>query len=282
MRIDHVTFAGSDLVAMRAAFDAAGFPTIYGGAHSNGITHMAVIPFRDGSYIELISTIPDADPSLPHWWSSQIRGDAGPCGWAVHEEGNLRDLANSIKLPYRGPVSMERRRPDGETAAWDVLFLGQGEPGATLPFIIQDRTDRRLRVPPVEGAWRDDPTLPSGVTDVLIGVRSLDAITPEFQRLLGEPLAHIKQDDRFQTTIASFNSGIHLVAATTDANLRMNRQINQFGESPICYLLRVDDFDGACERFPVDSIQSWLGRPLAWIDSGPTLPEYSLGFISGD
>ncbi len=55
MQIDHVTVAGSDLDLLRRAFSACGLESVYGGPHANGVTHMASIGFRDGSYIELIS-----------------------------------------------------------------------------------------------------------------------------------------------------------------------------------------------------------------------------------
>ena len=57
LKIDHVTIAGPRLEAMQAAFAGLGFTTDYGGPHSNGITHMALLGFRDGSYIELISSL---------------------------------------------------------------------------------------------------------------------------------------------------------------------------------------------------------------------------------
>ena len=49
LKIDHVTIAGSDLSKMRDAFASLGLVSEYGGAHSNGITHMALLGFEDGS-----------------------------------------------------------------------------------------------------------------------------------------------------------------------------------------------------------------------------------------
>src|SRR5271169_4120983 len=85
LTIDHVTVAGTDLKQMQARLAAFGIPSEYGGPHSNHATQMAQISFPDGSYLELIAlqANPDAKAVEAHYWSKQIRGDAGPTAWAV-------------------------------------------------------------------------------------------------------------------------------------------------------------------------------------------------------
>ena len=53
-KIDHVTVAGRDLQRMQAALNALGIATVYGGAHSNHATEMALASFPDGSYLEVM------------------------------------------------------------------------------------------------------------------------------------------------------------------------------------------------------------------------------------
>ena len=77
LKIDHVTLAGSDLKALEQVFALAGLATDYGGPHSNGITHMSLLGFDDGSYIELISTL-EPGQAAP-WWDRAHRGQR----WAV-------------------------------------------------------------------------------------------------------------------------------------------------------------------------------------------------------
>ena len=55
LNIDHVSVCGSDLETMRQAFAAVGLTTDYGGPHATDGTHMALVGFDDGSYIELIA-----------------------------------------------------------------------------------------------------------------------------------------------------------------------------------------------------------------------------------
>ncbi|NIR61627.1 MAG: VOC family protein, partial [Gammaproteobacteria bacterium] len=72
--------------------------------------------------------------------------------WAVRaddvvaEAGRLR--SRGVTVGHVTP--MERRRPDGQTVAWDLAIVGDHGAGAMHPFIISDRTPRALRVPPSE------------------------------------------------------------------------------------------------------------------------------------
>ena len=55
LKVDHASVCGSDLEAMRQALAEVGLKTDYGGPHANGVTHMALLGFEDGSYLELIA-----------------------------------------------------------------------------------------------------------------------------------------------------------------------------------------------------------------------------------
>lgn len=144
LKIDHVTIAGSKLDAMQESFASVGLATDYGGAHSNNITHMALIGLRDGSYIELISTL-EPGHTTHRFWPEHIAGNAGPCAWAVEVEDVVSEAARlkALGVPVDGPVYYHRQRPDGVTVEWDLAFVGEGSPGSTLPFIIKDRTRGR-------------------------------------------------------------------------------------------------------------------------------------------
>src|SRR5450432_443374 len=95
LKIDHVTVAGTSLKKMQADLAAVGFRTVYGGAHSNHATEMALVSFPDGGYLELIAQQPNADPQAVdrHEWASFLKADAEPCAWAARET----DLAAEIE-----------------------------------------------------------------------------------------------------------------------------------------------------------------------------------------
>jgi len=93
-RVDHVTFGASSLDHLIEPFRALGLDAQYGGAHANGITHMAAVGLPDGSYLELISTVEPAIRSP--WWPEAIRGDAGPCGFAPATAGPFHGVAQVV------------------------------------------------------------------------------------------------------------------------------------------------------------------------------------------
>ena len=78
LKIDQVTIPGSSLAEMDKAFADIGLTTDYGGPHSNGITHMSLLGFDDGSYIELISSLEPGKKDSA-FWGEHIAGNGGPC-----------------------------------------------------------------------------------------------------------------------------------------------------------------------------------------------------------
>src|ERR1035437_10993421 len=91
LKIDHVTVAGSSLKDLQANLSAAGIPPVYGGAHTNGATEMALVSFPDGSYLELMALQANADAHLidRQPWAKFLRDNSGP--WGVWGRGE--DLA---------------------------------------------------------------------------------------------------------------------------------------------------------------------------------------------
>jgi hypothetical protein len=91
IRLDHVTVCGSDLEAMRRAFREVGLSTTYGGPHANGVTHMDLLAFEDGSYLELIAPMAElrGASGMLSGWARLMEGDAGAGAWAVqrHSRG---------------------------------------------------------------------------------------------------------------------------------------------------------------------------------------------------
>ncbi|MFC7176302.1 VOC family protein [Halosegnis marinus] len=172
LRIDHVTVAGRSLDALRDAFAAAGLDTTEGGAHSNGVTHMATLTLPDGSYLELVSTVEEGAASP--WWDAAIRTDAGPCAWAVRVDDAAATAAAMRErgVAVEGPVEYARERPDGVVVEWELVYLGDGEPGSLLPFCIADTTPR------AERAGEPSPGVgPTAVRTVVVAVPDLAAAT---------------------------------------------------------------------------------------------------------
>lgn len=264
LSVDHVTIAGTNLSQLQDAFDAVGLATEYGGAHSNGVTHMALLGFNDGSYIELISTISADQRNIPIWKEHIVR-DGGPCGWAARCDdvaAELKRLAGA-GLAVQGPFPGSRQRPDGKTAAWNLGFVGKQSPGGVLPFIIEDTAPRANRVQPSSSVAGS--TL-RGVALVVIGVSDLTDSIALFRRAYDWPAPWIREDQEFGARLAHFLGTPVVLAAPASADNWLAKRIERFGESPCALLIRTGDFPTTARRFGLDWTTPWFGRLVAWFD----------------
>jgi hypothetical protein len=250
MQIDHVTIAGPDLRKLEAAFATQGLHFEYGGAHSNGVTHMSWLGFEHGSYLELISSMRPQIRSP--WWHAHIRGDAGLCAWSIVAD-NVADEADRIMsrgIAVQGPVHMQRQKPDGRTVEWDLAFIGEGEAGATLPFIIKDRTPRDWRV-------KRNTDFALGVDSVVLAVANVAEAIELFGRVYDLPAPQRQFVASLGCEVVGFPGTPVAVAAPPDEGHWLAHRLRMFGPCPCACLLAVD---------AVDAAGSWFGRPIRWLD----------------
>ena len=128
-KIDHATVAGASLQQMQGALSAVGIASVYGGAHVNGATEMALVSFPDGSYLELMALQPNADPTRRTSTSgpSTCAATPAPAAWALRET----DLAAEVQrlkaagIPVSAPDRSGRQRPDGVRLDWETSTLGR-------------------------------------------------------------------------------------------------------------------------------------------------------------
>lgn len=273
LQVDHVTIASAALDRLADAFSEAGFPVRYGGEHSNDVTHMSQIGFPDGSYLELLSTI-EPEMEAPKW-NDPIRESAGPCAWAVAVDdietatADLRDRGVRVD----GPDEYRRRRADGTLVEWDLTFLGEGDPGSVLPFLISDRTPRDRRVQTDD----DAASFPiGGIDTVVIGVPELDAAIERFTTAfdLSEPtmgrLANPSAD------VAVFPDQPVALARPRGQGWLVDR-IEEFGPLPAAYLLEQRRHtDHRFEDFETDSLGD---RQIEWLPVTEPVGHRYLGLV---
>jgi hypothetical protein len=248
---------------MEQAFASVGLPTEYGGPHSNGVTHMALLGLADGSYIELISSL-EPRPKETIFWGEHIAGNGGPCAWAIQSDDVAAEAARleALGITVKGPVYMHRRRPDGTLVEWDLAFLGDEAAGATLPFIIKDITPREWRVQPsasVAGRL-------TGVAMVVLGVEGLADAIDLFRRVYGWSAPQLKEDTIFRARLAYFAGTPVTLAAPLAQDDWLAERLARFGPSPCAFLLGTPDFETARRDFELISVAEWFGRPVAWFD----------------
>jgi catechol 2,3-dioxygenase-like lactoylglutathione lyase family enzyme len=188
LRLDHVVILVHDLEAAQAQYRDAGFTLVYGGQHTGGHTHNALIVFQDGSYLELLAPtnstmLQNEDYKRPGSFLSWFAAGAGFGGFALHSSDLLAEVTRirqhniQISLGEGG-----RKRADGQALHWRSGFL---DSGLLLPFYIEDVTPRTLRV-------SDDPmhtTHPNGARGmhtVIISSSQFDADGHLYNALLGQ------------------------------------------------------------------------------------------------
>jgi len=259
LKVDHVTVAGRDLDRLAEAFDRVGLDVEYGGRHSNGVTHMSVVGFRDGSYVELISTV-DPDEESP-WWNGPIRRDGGPCAWAIRVD-DIETVSADIAgwgIAVDGPNQYERVREDGTSVEWDLTTLGEAELGSTLPFLISDRTPRERRVRPT-GGLAESPI--RGVDTVILGVPDIEAAIEEFETAFDMSDPHRGDDKTLSAAVASYPTQPVALAEPREEGWLADR-IAEFGPRPIAYLLGSDEDSPL--NFDDGSEDSFMERSVEWL-----------------
>jgi hypothetical protein len=264
LELDHASICGSNLDTLRQALTDVGLTPDLGGPHGNGITQMAMIGFDDATYLELIAPIKPG-VSAGSDWAKFMADDAVTCAWAVGTNVLLEEVDRLKKagIPVTTPERGSRKRPDGMSIEWMTANVGNGTPGSTLPFVIEDQTPRAWRVQTsasVQGA----PV--SGVESVVLGVNNLDASIALFRKAYGwaAPLTETQKDFG---KLAYFPGEPVILAAPSNGGWLSDR-LAKYGEAPVAYLLATRDFAAATKKYKLSGTKTWFGQRVAWFDPG--------------
>jgi hypothetical protein len=262
--IDHATVCGPKLASLQKALAEAGLATDYGGPHTNGATHMALLGFEDGSYLELIAPIePDRVEASP--WGKLMLTNAGAGAWAVGTTDIQGEVARLklLKIDAAGPEAGSRKRTDGKLLEWETASAGPGTMGSLLPFMIQDHTPREWRV------QRSASTKGSGLTGiaaVVLAVKNIDAAAALFRQAYGWDAAPVEDHTEFGAKVAHFPGTPVMLASPLRQDSWLAARLAKFGEIPAAFLLRTDNLERAAQRFHLPATENWFGRTLAWFD----------------
>lgn len=247
--IDHIVIVDQDLDVLTEQATSAGFTVTPGGEHAGGVTHNALIPFQDGSYIELIAFIEPDRRTSHRWWPRLWKG-GGLADFALLSDDLERDVAG-IKdrgLPIPAPEAHGRLRPDGERLEWQSS-LPQPVVGETgMPFLIEDLTPRTLRVPH-EPEQTTHPNGVVGIAGVTLLVDDLDTATSSLQAITGNEVVDIDLSlpgiERSARVEVGTELGQWVVAVTADMSHEDDfgdaalpaRYIDKYGLGPFTALL---------------------------------------------
>lgn len=235
LTIDHVTIAGKNLEAMRAALQAQGISTELGGTHNNHATEMALTSFTDGSYLELIAIQPNADLAAvsAHPWSKALQTDGGPCAFAVRATDLGKEVARLklVGFPVSQPERAGRTRPDGVKIEWETADIQAGPRGSFFPFLIRDFTPRENRAFPSGKPTTDKYR---GIGKVIVGVRDLDDAIARYRHAYGLPAPRSTRSIDLAATLAYFD-GTPIVLASNATWIAS--RVRDYGEAPCAFIL---------------------------------------------
>lgn len=237
LKVDHVTVCGSDLKAMQVRLSSVGRRSEFGGAHSNHATEMSITSFPDGSYLELIAIQAKADPAAveAHYWKPYMKGEAGPCAWAVRTDDVAKEAARlkAAGVQVSATARAGRAKPDGTRLEWETANVGPEANGVFFPFMIRDLTDREKRA-----FVSAKPTMAeySGIGRVVIAVKDLASGVERYRKAyaLGKPVE--VSDPGLGARMAVFE-GSPVVIATAAGKGFVAERIAKFGEGPCAFVL---------------------------------------------
>lgn len=256
MRIDHATLAGRDLATLEELVDELGFDPSYGGPHANGETEMSLVVFPDGSYLELLAPQGGSDPER---WARHLEADASPCAWAIPapDIDETAAAAAAAGIAVDGPVDGGRERPDGTAVIWRFAFLGPGDPGAVLPFLIDDVTPREYRVPP-------DPVTDAvgGLARVLVCVREAAPALDRFERAFGASVERTVEDPTLDATVHLLSGVAGALVVPESGALR--ERLDRYGDCVGGFLFE----SGTGVAADVVETSAWGGQTVEWFAPG--------------
>ena len=189
-RLDHLVILVRDLEETIEAYGGLGFRVTPGGEHADGLTRNALVPFRDGAYLELVSFIDPEDGRDNVWGWREFLPHEGLVDYCAASDGLREDVERLRGLGFEvdGPHDGGRRLPGGEEIRWRSASIGQN--GRVLPFLIEDVTPREKRVP--GGRAADHPNGATGIPRLEISAPDTREASATLAALTGAPSGPLK------------------------------------------------------------------------------------------
>ncbi|MBA3795114.1 MAG: VOC family protein [Rubrobacter sp.] len=189
-RLDHLVILVRDLEEAVEDYGGLGFRVTPGGEHADGLTRNALVPFRDGAYLELVSFIDPEDGRDNVWGWREFLPHEGLVDYCAASDGLREDVERLRGLGFEvdGPHDGGRRLPGGEEIRWRSASIGQN--GRVLPFLIEDVTPRERRVP--GGRAADHPNGATGIPRLEISAPDTHKASATLAALTGAPPSPLK------------------------------------------------------------------------------------------
>jgi Glyoxalase-like domain len=185
-RLDHLVILVHDLDQASLDYERLGFRVTPGGEHADGLTRNALVPFKDGTYLELVAFVDPDDLRDNVWgWRAFVPSGGGLIDYCAASDDLGADARRLEErgLAVDGPTDGGRRLPDGTEVRWRVAHIRQE--GRLLPFLIEDVTPRSARVP--AGAAVEPPNGATGISRLELAAPDAQAASRSLAAVLGDP-----------------------------------------------------------------------------------------------
>lgn len=230
--LDHLVVVVNDLQQAADDYAQLGFTVVPGGKHPVG-SHNSLIAFADGSYIEIIAFYREA---RDHRWWEPLQAGERLVDFCLQTD-NLQDDTEKLRaagVAINDPVPWSRKRPDDYELKW-LLSLATGEHRGIAPFLIEDITPRKERIP--RQFEHDNGS--RGIGTVTIAVGELSKIARWYETVLQDEGERFKHH-RLGGDGLRFRIGPHLFeyVMPVDRQSLLTDWIRMYGPSPYSATVR--------------------------------------------
>jgi hypothetical protein len=250
---DHFIVLVNDLNAAISAFQRLGFDARAGGEHPAFGSRNALVPFADGTYIELVA-FHDTTLAANSFWRTAVQRlqvSEGFGGYALLSDNITADVARvNPPLSFGGAQTGARVRPDGQRVEW-YTSMYENSPVGLMPFLIQDETPRRVRIEPATQGMGAR----ARVKEVIVVVKNAEQARDGYQTLLGVESKHVHNA---QADVLGYrflmNWGSIVLAHPEKGGNTMSEFLAARGEGIFALTLEVDGLGHDRIRFRNDDI----------------------------
>lgn len=248
--IDHLVILFPKLDDAIETYRSLGFHVLPGGEHPYG-THNALVTFQDGSYLELIAF---KEPEKPHdhrWYRFLDRPGLVDFAMGVENVDSELGRVRTAGIDYQDVKPGARKRLDGVQLEWRTLPPADTRTGE-LPFLIEDVTNRDLRVPGGADAQHENNV--TGIKRLVVAVREFEEAILEYSAIIGSEPERGEHEDLGAMT-ATYQCGRHeiMLAYPTTPSSPLVKRIQQAGDGPFQVVLEADGKIITSELAPADT-----------------------------
>lgn len=176
----------AELDRLCGAFETAGFLITEreDEGRDNAPTRQKLVCFADGTYLELL-TVADPAARARHRLARHMAGQGGWADFTVLTDRLEQAMAvqRAAGLPVQGPLTHEKRLADGRPWGVALALTGIGAGHPALPFLLEDRVGRELRIPRHRVRH---PNGAAGLAGVVVRTPDLAEAARHYRPLFGE------------------------------------------------------------------------------------------------